>query len=149
MDKERFPELMKMLYTIVAELEEMFPGRHFTPDGHLVGSIGEALAAYYYGLELLPASTKGKDATINGIDVEIKATQARMVAFGHEPEHALVLKIDQYGAFEEIYNGPGNLIWEQFKDKKLPSNGQYAIGISKLKQLNEQTPPNARIKRIR
>ena len=37
---------------IVSELEAEFPGRHFTLDGHLVGSIGEVMAAYYYGIEL-------------------------------------------------------------------------------------------------
>ena len=37
---------------IVKELETEFPGRHFTLDGHLVGSIGEVMAAYYYGIEL-------------------------------------------------------------------------------------------------
>ena len=37
----------------VAELEAEFPGRHFTLDGHLVGSIGEVMAAYYYGSESL------------------------------------------------------------------------------------------------
>jgi hypothetical protein len=30
----------------------MFPGGHFTPDGHMVGSIGEAIAAYHYGIDL-------------------------------------------------------------------------------------------------
>ena len=35
------------LIKIVSELEIEFPGRHFTIDGHLVGSIGEVMAAYY------------------------------------------------------------------------------------------------------
>ena len=46
---------------IVSELEEEFPGRHFTLDGHLVGSIGEVMAAYYYGFELYRASAQGHD----------------------------------------------------------------------------------------
>lgn len=33
------------LYAITRELELQFPGRKFTPDGHLVGSIGEVLVA--------------------------------------------------------------------------------------------------------
>lgn len=44
----QIPQLIRKLYEIVAELETYFPDRHFTPDGHLVGSIGEVLAAYYY-----------------------------------------------------------------------------------------------------
>jgi hypothetical protein len=51
-----FPKLIQELYATVGRLENMFPGRHFTPDGHLIGSIGEALASYYYGVELHRAS---------------------------------------------------------------------------------------------
>lgn len=54
MNKERLPQLVAELYRVVNELEAMFPGRHFTPDGHLVGSLGECLAAHHYGLQLLP-----------------------------------------------------------------------------------------------
>ena len=41
---------VQKLIGIVNELEADFPGRHFTLDGHLVGSIGEVMAAYYYGV---------------------------------------------------------------------------------------------------
>jgi hypothetical protein len=51
-DRDRLPELVKELYRTVGELEAMFPGRHFTPDGHLVGSLGEGLVAHHYNLEL-------------------------------------------------------------------------------------------------
>ena len=51
---KRVPEIVRELYSSVAELEELFPGRKFTLDGHLVGSIGEVIAAHRYGLELLP-----------------------------------------------------------------------------------------------
>ncbi len=48
MDHERFRTLIGRLYGVVRELEDMFPGRHFTPDGHMVGSIGECLVADAY-----------------------------------------------------------------------------------------------------
>ena len=44
-------QVQKMI-EIVKELETEFPGRHFTLDGHLVGSIREVIATYYYGIEL-------------------------------------------------------------------------------------------------
>lgn len=53
MDTARLPEIIREMYRLIDELEAMFKGRHFTPDGHTVGSIGEAIAAHYYGLELL------------------------------------------------------------------------------------------------
>ena len=54
---DEVPALIRDLYAIVSKLESIFPGRHFTPDGHLVGSIGEALANTYYAIELCRAST--------------------------------------------------------------------------------------------
>jgi len=137
-DHDKFQNLIKQLYSTVNQLESMFEGRHFTPDGHMVGSIGECLVADAYGLELMTASNKGYDAISScGKQVEIKATQAKSAAFRSEPEHVIVIKILPDGTFEEIYNGPGKLVWEQFKGKKLPSNGQYQISLNKLKVLNE------------
>ncbi len=58
-----------------------FPGRHYTPDGGMVGSIGEALAASWYGLELFTAGAETHDAKApDGRLVQIKATQIDRVA---------------------------------------------------------------------
>ena len=77
MDHTKFQNLVSKLYTTVSELESMFGERHFTPDGHMVGSIGECLVADAYDLQLMPASNKGYDAiSVSGKQVEIKATQA-------------------------------------------------------------------------
>lgn len=113
MDRERLPELITDLYRIVGELEAMFPGRHFTPDGHLVGSLGECLAAYHYGLELLPASSPGVDAVKDARKIEIKATQGQRVSLRSSPEHLLVLRLNREGGFSEMYNGPGDIVWNR------------------------------------
>jgi hypothetical protein len=147
MDTSRFPQLMAQLYSLVGELEAMFPGRYFTPDGHMVGSIGEALAAYYYGLELLTASTQGCDAIRDGKRIEIKATQGDRVAFRCAPEHLLVLKIHEDGGFTEIYNGLGARVWALVQDKRMPSNGQHQVSLSTLRKLNGQVDPVERIGR--
>lgn len=127
----------------------MFPRRHFTPDGHMVGSIGECLVADAYGLELMNASNKGYDAlSPSGLQVEIKATQAKSVAFRSQPKHTIAIKILPNGTFEEIFNGPGNLVWQQFDGKPLPSNGQYQISLNKLKELNKQVDKSQRILRV-
>jgi hypothetical protein len=149
MNHAEFQILIKQLYSTVAELEVMFPGRHFTPDGHMVSSIGECLVADAYGLELKTASNKGFDALASyGTQIEIKATQSKSVAFRSEPEHTIVIKILQNGTFEEAYNGPGNLIWQQFYGKKLPRNGQYQISLNKLKELNKQVDEASRVPKI-
>jgi len=92
MNHDKFQDLIKQLYSTVSELESMFPGRHFTPDGHMVGSIGECLVADAYGLDLKRASNKGFDAIVpDGKKVEIKATQSKSVAFRSEPEHTIII----------------------------------------------------------
>ena len=62
MDAAAIQRLVPELFRVTAALEAAAPGRHFTPDGHLVGSIGEVIAAARYGLTLTTASTKGIDA---------------------------------------------------------------------------------------
>lgn len=147
-DHDKFQALVKQLYALVNELEAMFPGRHFTPDGHMVGSLGECLVADAYNLELKTASNKGYDAvTETGLEVEIKATQSNSVAFRSQPQHTIVIKILRDGTFEEIYNGPGALVWEQFKDRRLLSNGQFQVSLNKLRQLNQTVTQADRVPR--
>jgi hypothetical protein len=141
---EEIPALVRSLYMIVRELEELFPGRKFTPDGHLVGSIGEVLAASQYGLELLPPSAKRHDARApDGREVQIKATQARSVGLRSEPEVLLVLQLNSDGSSEEVFNGPGSLPWSHAG--KMQSNGQRSIGVAKLRRLMHQVAPEARV----
>lgn len=150
MDHERFQAHVRDLYAIVRDLEAMFPGRPFTPDGHMVGSLGECLVADAYGLELMPPSNQGYDArSAEGMAVEIKATQATRVAFRSCPEHTIIIRILKDGSFEECYNGPGELIWEQFRGKPMPSNGQHQIALSRVKALNASVPPSQKISRIK
>ncbi|WP_203301053.1 DUF6998 domain-containing protein [Marinobacter sediminum] len=147
-DHDKFRTLVKQLYATVNELETMFPGRHFTPDGHMVGSLGECIVADAYNLELKIASNKGYDAvTETGLEVEIKATQSKSVAFRSQPQHTIIIKILRDGTFEEIYNGPGALVWDQFTGKRLPSNGQFQISLNKLRQLNQTVAQSDRVPR--
>ena len=104
---DEVPALIRDLYAIVGKLESIFPGRHFTPDGHLVGGIGEALAGTYYGIELCRASTEGYDGVREGRKVEVKATQGERIALSSCPEHLLVFKLNENGSFDECFNGPG------------------------------------------
>ena len=149
MDHQHFQKQVKALYALVNELETMFPGRPFTPDGHMVGSLGECLVADAYGLELMPPSNQGYDAKTKGDKkVEIKATQGKSVAFRSCPEHTIIIKINKNGTFTEIYNGPGVLIWQQFEGKKMPPNGQFQIALSKVAKLSDQVSVNEKIMRV-
>jgi len=132
----------------VGELEGLFPGRKFTPDGHLVGSIGEVLAAHLYDLELLPASAERHDAKApDGRLVQIKATQAKSVGLRSEPDHLIVLKLNQDGSTNEVYNGPGAPAWHQAG--KMQKNGQRSIGLSRLRLIMQQVPACERLRAAR
>ena len=128
--------LLSDLYRIVNRLEELFPGRKFTPDGHLVGSIGEALASHMFDLRLLTASAPGHDAiTADGrTKVQIKLTQGHSIALRSEPEHLIVLRLDKDLAIEVVYNGVGAPVWRE--TGKLASNGTRMISVSKLRRID-------------
>ena len=146
MNHEFFKNQVKNIYKAVKELELMFPGRPFTPDGHMVSSLGECLVADAYNLDLMPPSNKGYDAlTKNGKKVEIKTTQSKSVAFRSCPEHTIIIKLNKDGTFKECFNGPGQIIWETFTGKKMPTNGQYQIYINKVLKLYESVPNAERI----
>ena len=135
------PALLTSLYRIVDRLEELFPGRKFTPDGHLVGSIGEAIAARMLDLELLEASTPEHDAiTADGRTlVQIKLTQGkRGIAFRAKPQHLVVLRLASELSVEVVYNGGGHAPWSA--TGKMLKNGQRAISLPRLRAMNEMIP---------
>jgi hypothetical protein len=125
----------------------MFPGRHFTPDGHMVGSLGEALAAHHYGIKLFPASSQCHDGVCESRQVQIKATQGNRVAISCEPEHLLVLQLNRDGSFVEEYNGPGALPWKLVAHKPRPKNGQYQLSLATLRKLMKSVGPHERLQR--
>lgn len=145
MDLERFPKIVMSIYRLVDELEAMFPGRHFTPDGHMVGSLGEAWASYRYGVVLHGASAHRHDGTCNGLNVQVKATQTNTVAISSEPDHLLVLKLNRDGTFHEIYNGPGQPVWRLVEHKVLPGKRQYQVRVPQLVALMRDVPEHQRL----
>ena len=137
----------KELYKITAELEHTYPGRKFTIDGHIIGSIGEVIVAEHYGLELLPNSTETHDAvSADGKYVQIKATQINRIAISSEPDYLIVIKLFSDGSWEEFYNGPGKPVWNNAG--KMQKNGQRPISLSKLRCLMSSVDKKDRFVRI-
>ena len=142
------PGLLDALYEIVGRLEALFPGRRFTPDGHLVGSIGEVVAAHMFGLELLHGSFPDHDAISgDGRKVQIKLTQGtRSIGLRAEPEHLLVLCLAPGRSVEVVYNGRGRTPWSQAG--KMQKNGQRSISISRLRAVDASVPERDRLARL-
>lgn len=81
-ERVKLPKAVAKIYEAVEELKVAYPGRPFTPDGHLIGSIGEVVAREVFGFELYPPSNKGHDARCKTRgDVEVKITAGDSVAF--------------------------------------------------------------------
>lgn len=62
MRRIKLPSAVASIHKAVEALESQYPERMFTPDGHLVGSIGEVIAAEAFNLRLYPMSQAGHDA---------------------------------------------------------------------------------------
>ena len=134
---------VQRLIGIVNELEEDFPGRHFTLDGHLVGSIGEVIASYYYGISLYTASMPAHDGEVDGKKVQIKITQQEDIVINEEPEYLLVLYLTKKGDVYEVYNGRGKAPWESAS--KRDSHNNRHMRVNKLMGLDATVLPGERI----
>lgn len=147
-DWDEVTQHLDALYDASEALEALFPGRKFTLDGHLVGSIGEVVAAYMFGLDLMPASTLGYDALApDGRRVEIKLTQGKFVALRHAPDHMIALHRPKGGPVRVVYNGPGRAVWDGCgKDQK---NGQRPISLSRLSGLYAVVAESDRLPQMR
>ena len=126
-DKERIAALIDDLFRITGELTAL-TGRSFAPDRHLVGSMGETIAADAYGLALTPHSEKWCDAIKDKMRIEIKATFGDRVAFrvhgaDHVVHHCIVLKLRGGVDFEEVYNGPMAPLLGEISTRSAGSNG--------------------------
>lgn len=145
---EEIPKLIGELYKTTRRLNELFRGRPFTPDGHLVGSIGEVVAEYIYELKLERCSTPQVDAhTADERTVQIKLTGEHGKSYGvrwssrtqlETPDLLLCLKLTREG-FAEVYNGPFPL--DLLQGRADQKNGQVALTVKRLAERNPSLLP--------
>jgi len=90
-------DLVKSIFQSCRELSRR-TGRHISPDGHLVGSLGEVYAAEKLHLQLQTASNAGYDALdTHGRRVEIKTTTRASISLsthGNTAERLIVIHLD-------------------------------------------------------
>ena len=132
------PEAVARVYRATAELEASYPGRKFTPDGHLVGSIGEVVAAEALGLTLYPMSEPSHDAHDANGDVQIKMTAGTRVSMYAKCDRLVVLRIVSPEEAEIVYDGPGQPVWESAGEPQ--KNGQRSISLSRLCSIASDGP---------
>ncbi len=133
--KIKLPAEIRLIFEAVEKLENTYPDRKFTPDGHLVGSLGEVIAKEALDLELLPPSTPGHDAKDKeGRFVQIKMTSINRISMTANCERLVVLKIVDPENAKIIFDGPGRPAWDLAS--KMQKNGQRQISLAKLKTLS-------------
>ena len=70
---QELPLLFSQLQHSVSRLEQLFPGRRFALDGHLIGSLAEVIARYMYDIELLPNSNECHLETVGTVKLHTRA----------------------------------------------------------------------------
>jgi hypothetical protein len=132
----KLPSCVGAIYRAVAELEAKYP-RKFTPDGYLVGSLGEVVAAEALGLTLHPMSHAGHDAFDANGEVQIKMTAGKRVAMYEECNRLVVLRVVSPEEAEIVYDGKGAPVWACAGKRQ--KNGQRSVSLAKLRALAKES----------
>lgn len=127
------PPAVAAIFDAIRELEQAYPGRKFTLDGHLAGSIGEVIAAEALNLELHPVGHPVHDAFDADGDVQIKITGGRSVAMYSPSQRLVVLRIVSPREAEIVYDGSGIAAWEHAT--KPGKSGQRVVSLRKLRAI--------------
>jgi hypothetical protein len=131
--------LIRDVFAACHRLSEL-TGRPISPDGHLVGSLGEVHAASVLDLDLATPSTAGYDAVDNaGRKVEIKTTTRSAIslsASGTESERLVVVVLSAEGAAEVFFDGPSEPAWNAAGPPQ--KNGQRHLSLRRLAACSSQ-----------
>ncbi len=149
-EKTPIQSYVKKLLKIVSQMQNDYPQKKFTLDGRLVGDIGEVLAAEKYLIKLNEGLTKHHDAICTDgtkKKVQIKSTMKDTLTFpcDHVPDYYLGIRIHSNGTIEEVFNGPGDMVKEIVKDRKISKTNLHLIPIKTLKMKNQEVPDKKRI----
>jgi Family of unknown function (DUF6998) len=137
-NQRRLLSLVNDIYAICDQLNKMYPDRKFTPDGHLLGSIGDVQAAEVLNLELVPQSTKGHDAISSGKwKVEIKTASRGSIAFQAAGGNARYLVVMDPRTGKPLWIGSYPLALG--KALTAQKNGQRTLALSALQRLPQET----------
>jgi hypothetical protein len=144
--RQTIAEALALIFDGIARLKKAFPNREFTIDGRLVGDIGEVIAALEYDVVLDEGSQPDHDATTpNGRRLQIKATFKDSLTFKTIPNYYLGFKLFPDGRHEEVFNGPGRVIYERYKHRKGIGVELLSFPNKELKALSREVLAHERI----
>ena len=138
---------LERIFDGIEQLRKTFPGKAFTIDGRLVGDIGEVIAALEYDIELYEVQRPDHDGeTSDGRKVQVKVTFKDSLTFKTVPDYYLGFKLFDDGRHEEVFNGPGRIIYERYKHRKGIGETLLSFPVDQLKRLSSRIPQSERIK---
>ncbi len=146
MKRAAISEALRLIFQAIENLKEAFPNRAFTIDGRLVGDIGEVIAELEYDVILDEVCQPGHDCTTSdGRRVQVKATFKDALTFKTVPDYYLGFKLHPDGRHEEIFNGPGRLIYDRYASRQGIGAVLLSFPISELRKLSGQVAQSDRI----
>jgi hypothetical protein len=144
--RQAITEALALIFQGIARLKDTFGNREFPIDGRLVGDIGEVIAALEYDVILHETSQPDHDGTTSdGRRVQVKATFKDQLTFKTVPDYYLGFKLFADGRYEEVFNGPGQLICDRYKHRKGIGVQLLSFPLSVLRQLSRSVPIHERI----
>jgi hypothetical protein len=147
MARDRIEAALAHIFEGITLLQAEFPLRQFTIDGRLVGDIGEIIAAAEFEVDLDIVGAAGYDGTTSdGRRVQIKCTFQDALTFGRTPDLYLGLKLYRDGRHEVIFNGPGRIIFDEFRGRAGIGERLLRFPNNRLRELSATVPEAERIR---
>jgi hypothetical protein len=136
---------LALIFQGISQLKSTFTARQFTIDGRLVG---ESLAELDYHVTLDTVSRELYDGvTPDGRNVQIKATFQDHLTFTKAPELYLGLKLYRDGTYDQIFNGPGQLIYDRYAHRAHIGQKLLRFSITELKAIGQTVALEHRVPR--
>ncbi|KKU48772.1 hypothetical protein A3H10_00090 [Candidatus Uhrbacteria bacterium RIFCSPLOWO2_12_FULL_46_10] len=143
MEKVEFTAAVKDVFDACKHLSDISDGaRKFTPDGRMVGDIGEVIAKFFFSIELHNVGRYDWDGTYNDRNVQIKTTGGGGTYLKEPPTEGfadgllMVFFIDrESGEYELVYNGDIQRVWNTLNNVLLDKSGAKIISLNRLREL--------------
>jgi hypothetical protein len=143
---------IRKMFEAQKELQGAFPKRLFTPDGRMIGDIGQAIAELTYQVTVDARSRKDWDGKREEVcagcpEVQVRATQTDNTYVKEPPDDGrlLVFKIFRDGSWECCYNGDARSVWVSLEKRQANKAGEKTIKVDALRTLNKAVEDCERI----
>jgi hypothetical protein len=132
MDVAEFKNRIAQIYKIADELGRAFNIDTCTPDGHLLGAIGQIAASIAFNLQF-GSEKEEHNCTWSGgerkVNVQVRCSGRGSIALRKEPEYLIAVEIGKTGRIKLLFNGPGEYAWGRIVHQK---SAQKCINSSAL-----------------